>query len=51
MYNFWKKKSEDEIRERVFKALKQNINYHTQSILGIPASYLDDKVLVKMLHL
>ena len=44
MYNFWKKKSEDEIRERVFKALKQNINYHTQSILGIPASYFDDKV-------
>ncbi|NQX91354.1 MAG: aspartate aminotransferase family protein [Flavobacteriales bacterium] len=40
----WKKKSQEEIKEVVFEALKKNVNYHEQTILGLPASYLDEKV-------
>jgi len=44
MYKFWKKKSQEEIKSVVFEALDNNINFIDQTILGIPASYLDDKV-------
>lgn len=44
MPSTWKKLSSVDIRQRVFTALEQNINYDTQNILGVPASYLDDKV-------
>lgn len=40
----WKKRSLEEMKARVFSALEQNVNYHESSILGVPASYLDDKV-------
>lgn len=40
----WKKKSQEEIKSIVFKALEKNVNYEMQNILGIPASYLDEKV-------
>ncbi|PCJ64099.1 MAG: aspartate aminotransferase family protein [Bacteroidetes bacterium] len=43
-YTYWKKLSHHEIQQRVFTALDQNVNYKQQNILGIPASYLDDKV-------
>lgn len=41
---YWKKLTQTQIEEKVFHALKNNVNYETQNILGIPASYLDDKV-------
>lgn len=44
MNKFWKKKSQEEIKSTVFHALEQNVNYDKENILGIPASYLDDKV-------
>ena len=44
MNKVWKKKSQDEIKSIVFDALKNNINYNKEYTLGIPASYLDDKV-------
>jgi len=44
MKTFWKKKSQEEIKSIVFKKLSQNINYDEQHILGVPASYLDEKV-------
>ncbi len=44
MRTFWKKLSQEEIESRVFTALKGNVNYDLENILGIPASYLDDKV-------
>jgi tyrosine decarboxylase/aspartate 1-decarboxylase len=44
MKTYWKKKSQEEIKSIVFKALEDNVNYDTQNILGIPASYLDSKV-------
>lgn len=44
MTKYWKKKSEEEIKETVFNALNKNINYDRDGILGVPASYLDDKV-------
>ncbi len=60
-YSSWQhigKKSQHEIKDVVFTALQNNLNYDTQNILGIPASYLDDKVfnqdasfLKKMRHL
>ncbi len=44
MYQFWKKKTGKEIKDIVFNALEENVNYEKQNILGIPASYLDDKI-------
>lgn len=41
---YWKKHTEDELKERVFSALSQNVNFLTENIVGIPVSYLDDKV-------
>lgn len=40
----WKKRSQEEIKEHVFDALKKNVNYNESLILGIPASHLDDQV-------
>lgn len=42
--HIWKKKSQNEIKQRVFKALDQNVDYNEQPIIGIPASNLDAKV-------
>ncbi len=47
MYQYWKKKSQEEIKKTIFGALDKNVNYHNQSILGIPASYLDGQVFNK----
>jgi glutamate/tyrosine decarboxylase-like PLP-dependent enzyme len=44
---FWKKKSDQEIKERVFSALDKNVNYSQKTILGVPASYLDEKVFAQ----
>lgn len=44
MKQIWTKKSPSEIRNIVFDALKEDVNYRNQYVLGIPASYLDDKV-------
>ena len=43
-HNHWVKKSDQEIKSQIFNALNENINYQSQHILGIPASYLDNKV-------
>lgn len=40
----WRKKDQDEIKERIFAALDENVDYVKENILGLPASYLDDKV-------
>ena len=47
MDSHWKKKSQEEIKSVVFDALEKSINYSTQSILGVPASYLDEKVFTQ----
>lgn len=44
MMKIWKKKSQEEIEETVFGALKANINYKEEDIIGIPASFLDSQV-------
>ena len=44
MNQFWIKRTDDEIKSTVFKALDNNINYLDKKIIGVPASYLDDKV-------
>ena len=41
---FWKKLGEKELRTRVAKALQQNVDYRDKTILGVPASHLDEKV-------
>lgn len=43
-YNHWKKHSQTDIQNRVFAALDKNVNYAEQHTMGIPASYLDEKV-------
>lgn len=40
----WKRRSEAEIKQRVFDALKNNVDYRNGSILGIPGTHLDSKV-------
>lgn len=40
----WTKRSQEEIKSHVFNALSKNVNYANEIILGVPASYLDDKV-------
>lgn len=40
----WQKKSKNEIKKRVFEALKNNTNYSDTGILGVPASYLDEEI-------
>ncbi len=44
MYQYWVKRSNEEIKEIVFKALAKNVDYNEQNVLGIPASYLDRNV-------
>ncbi|MBD78619.1 MAG: aspartate aminotransferase family protein [Crocinitomicaceae bacterium] len=38
---YWKELSKKEIKRRVFKALNSNINYDQETLIGVPASYLD----------
>lgn len=42
--SFWNKLPQNQIKERVFSALAQNVNYFDENILGVPASHLDSKV-------
>lgn len=39
----WSKLPTRQIKERVFSALDKNLNYRKESILGLPASYLDQE--------
>jgi glutamate/tyrosine decarboxylase-like PLP-dependent enzyme len=43
----WKKYSQEKINHHVFTALEKNISYTDEIMLGVPASYLDDKVFSK----
>ena len=43
-YSIWRKRSQDEIQQRVATALNKNVNFNEQTILGLPASYLDQEV-------
>lgn len=40
----WQKRSHEEVKERVFRAINENTNYVEQNVIGIPASYLDQDV-------
>lgn len=40
----WTKRTQEEINTKIFSALAANVNYATENILGVPASYLDEKV-------
>ncbi len=40
----WEKKSQKQIKEQIFDALDKNVNYQNESIIGLPASMLDEKV-------
>lgn len=42
--HYWKKLSQEELKQRIFSALDQNVNYAEKTLLGVPASYLDEKV-------
>jgi hypothetical protein len=44
---YWKKKSDADVKTQIFEALHQNINYSEKTILGVPASYLDEKVFAQ----
>ena len=41
---YWRKLSQREIRHRIFDALDKNVDYRDKTILGVPASHLDEKV-------
>jgi len=40
----WPKLSTQKIKFKIFDALSKNLNYRTENILGIPATYLDTEV-------
>lgn len=40
----WKKYNQEELNSTIFSALSENVNYIKGIILGLPASYLDEKV-------
>ncbi|MDC1106029.1 pyridoxal-dependent decarboxylase [Prolixibacteraceae bacterium] len=42
--HIWKKLTTSQIRDRVFSALQNNVDYNERTILGVPASHLDEKV-------
>lgn len=44
MPKIWKKHSQKEIQQIIFDALGKNINYENDGALGVPASYLDEKI-------
>ena len=44
MSKYWVKRSDEEIKSTVFGALDNNINYVDKNVIGVPASYLDEKV-------
>jgi len=41
---YWRKLTENQIRTRVADALSKNVDYRDKTILGVPASHLDEKV-------
>ena len=40
----WDKLSHKQIKERITKALEQNLDYRREDVLGLPATYLDPEV-------
>lgn len=41
---YWKKYSFSKIKSAVFEALSKNVNYRTENILGLPATFLDTDI-------
>ncbi len=50
MKGAWRKYKDEELKETVFSALKENVNYKDATVLGVPASFLDDKVFNQDAH-
>ena len=40
----WQKKNQEEIKQSIFSALRDNVYYKEEHILGVPGSHLDEKV-------
>jgi glutamate/tyrosine decarboxylase-like PLP-dependent enzyme len=40
----WETLSQEQIKERIGRALAENVNYYEQNVLGVPASHLDSLV-------
>ncbi|MGB0428450.1 MAG: pyridoxal phosphate-dependent decarboxylase family protein [Flavobacteriales bacterium] len=40
---YWKKRSFEDVKTEIFEAIDINLNYKTNSILGLPGSYLDQE--------
>ena len=41
---YWKKLNSEQLSERIFEGLEQNMNFFEGAALGVPASHLDGKV-------
>ncbi len=41
---YWPKFSTEQIKQRIFTALENNLNYRSEKILGIPATFLDTDI-------
>jgi tyrosine decarboxylase/aspartate 1-decarboxylase len=41
---YWPKLTNDSIKKQVFDALRTNANYRNATVLGVPASYLDNEI-------
>jgi glutamate/tyrosine decarboxylase-like PLP-dependent enzyme len=46
----WEKYSQQDINTKLFEALNRNVHYAEENVLGVPASYLDEKVFSREKH-
>lgn len=46
----WEKYNQQEMNEKLFSALNKNVHYAEENVLGVPASYLDEKVFPREKH-
>lgn len=44
MKSIWQKFPKEEIHQKVFQALSQNVNYRQANVLGVPGTFLDQEV-------
>lgn len=47
MTGLWVRKSDEQLKERIFAALRCNVSYRDHTVFGVPASQLDEKVFHK----
>ena len=45
---YWPKLTTKEIKTKILASLKRNLNFDESLVFGIPGTFLDEKILIKM---